>query len=71
MTLRDLREKKRLSQAEVAERGELEQTTVSQLELGKISDPRHSTLQKLAAVYGVRIEQVADALAQSVKQAAA
>ena len=70
MTLRELREKKKLSQAEVAERGELEQTTVSQLELGKIRDPRHSTIQKLAKVYGVRLQDVVDALGHSVEQAA-
>lgn len=70
MTLRELRDTKGLSQVEVAERGALEQTTVSQLECGKISDPRHSTLQKLARVYGVKLQVVVDALAESVEKAA-
>jgi len=71
MTLRELREKKNLSQAQVATRGDIEQTTVSQLELGKIQDPRSSTLQALASVYGVRLQAVVDALAESIEQAAA
>lgn len=71
MTLRDLREKKTLSQAEVAQRSGVEQTTVSQLELGKVRDPRISTLEKLAAVYGVRLQVVVDAFAASVADAEA
>lgn len=71
MTLRELREKKKLTQAEVAERGDVEQTTVSQLELGKIRDPRVSTLEKLAEVYDVKLQVVLDALSESVNQSEA
>ncbi len=71
MTLRDLREKRNLSQAEVATRAAFDQTTVSQLELGKIHDPRHSTITKLASVYGVRIQTVSQALAATIREAQA
>lgn len=71
MTLRELREKKGLSQAEVAARGELEQTTISQLELGKIRDPRYSTLRKLADVYRVRLQDVTSAFNESLREAEA
>lgn len=71
MTLRELREKKTLSQADVAQKSGVEQTTVSQLELGKVRDPRISTLEKLATVYGVRLQVVVDALAASIGEAEA
>jgi transcriptional regulator with XRE-family HTH domain len=71
MTLRELRERKKLTQAEVAERGDVEQTTVSQLELGKIRDPRVSTLEALAKVYDVKLQVVLDALGESVQSAEA
>lgn len=71
MTLRELREKKKLSQAEVAERSGVEQTTVSQLELGKVRDPRISTLEKLATVYDVKLQIVVDAFGASVDEAEA
>lgn len=69
MTLRELRERKKLTQVEVAERGGVEQVTVSQLELGKIRDPRISTLEKLADVYGVTLKAVREALNESVEAA--
>lgn len=73
MTLRELREKKQLSQQEVAKLsdGEIEQTTVSQLELGKVRDPRHSTMQRLAEVYGVRLQVISDSLAETIREAEA
>ena len=71
MTLRELREKRKLTQAEVAARVDVEQVTVSQLELGKIRDPRISTLEKLAEAYGVTLKAVRDALSESVSEAEA
>lgn len=70
MTLRELRESKGLTQVQVADTGGIEQTTVSQLELGKIVDPRHSTLKALATVYDCDLQVVVDALAESVSEAA-
>lgn len=71
MTLRELREKKKFSQAEVAERGGMDQTTVSQIELGKIRDPRIGTLEKLAGVYEVRLQVVLDAFNATIAEAEA
>lgn len=71
MTLKELRERKKLSQMQVAEACGFDQTTVSQLELGKVPDPRHSTLQRMADAYGVKLQVVVDALTESLKQAAA
>lgn len=71
MTLRELRERKKLTQVEVAERGPVEQTTVSQLELGKISDPHLSTIKKLATAYGVKVQVVIDAFDATINQAEA
>jgi transcriptional regulator with XRE-family HTH domain len=70
MTLRELRERKGLTQAEVValSRGELDQTTISQLELGKVRDPRHSTMQRLADAYSVRLQVIADALVETIRE---
>lgn len=66
MTLRELRENRKLSQAEVAQRGDMDQTTVSQIELGKIRDPRIGTLEKLADVYEVKLQVVLDAFSATI-----
>lgn len=71
MTLRELREKKAMTQAAVAARVDVQQETVSQLELGKIRDPRVSTLEKLAEAYGVTFKVIRDALNESVHEAEA
>lgn len=71
MTLRELREKKKLSQADVAGRGDMDQTTVSQIELGKIRDPRIGTLEKLADVYEVKLQVVLDAFNATIAEAEA
>lgn len=71
MTLRELREKRKLSQAEVAERGGMDQTTVSQIELGKIRDPRISTFEKLSDVYEVKLQVVLDAFSATVAESEA
>lgn len=69
MTLRELREQKKLTQVEVAERGELQQTTVSQIELGKLRNPTYATLEKLSKAYGVRVQVVADAFRETMEAA--
>jgi transcriptional regulator with XRE-family HTH domain len=69
VNLRQLRESRKLTQDKVAELGFVNQATVSQLELGKIFDPRHSTLKALADVYGVEVQDVVDALNVSIQEA--
>ncbi|HNC91701.1 MAG TPA: helix-turn-helix transcriptional regulator [Anaerolineales bacterium] len=56
-----LRLKKGWSQAELARRAETSQSYIARLEQGKI-DPQISTARKIAAVLGVSIEILADAL---------
>jgi transcriptional regulator with XRE-family HTH domain len=71
MNLRELREANKLSQLDAADRGGIEQTTVSQLELGKVRDPRHSTLKALALAYGCSVQDVATALEHTLREAEA
>jgi len=72
MTLRELREAAGLTQEEAAAKTTtLHQTTISQLELGKVPEPRHSTLKALAAIYNVPVEDVARALAESIRDSEA
>lgn len=47
-SLRALRKRARLSQVELAEKSGMRQTTISALELGKVPDPRISTVRRLA-----------------------
>jgi len=47
-TLRVLRQRARLTQHQLARRAGLRQSTVSVLELGKVPDPRISTVRRLA-----------------------
>lgn len=56
MTLRELRYRAGLTQAELAARADCEQRTVSQIELGQVRDPRSSTLLALARVLRLRPE---------------
>ena len=51
-----LRKERKLSQEEVARRGGLATVTVSKLEEGKSTDPRMSTVRKLATALGCSLE---------------
>lgn len=53
MTFKQLRDKAKLSQAELAAAAAVDQTTISQIELGKVRDPRYSTVESLAVPLGV------------------
>lgn len=57
-----------LTQEKLAEVAGVEQTTISQIELGKIRSPLYDTVAKLAKALGSSPERVADAIAQSVKR---
>lgn len=61
-----MREQAALTQDQVSEKSGLDQTTVSQLESGKVKDPRYSTLKALAGVYGVEPDAIARAIAETV-----
>ena len=58
-SLRKLRQKARLTQVELAERTGIRQTSISALELGKVPDPRISTVRRLAHALDEPIHTVA------------
>lgn len=70
MNLREMRERAGLTQDQVSAKSDLDQTTISQLESGKVRDPRYSTLQALAVVYGVTPDDIVQALGRTVAEAA-
>ena len=66
MTVRELRERTGLSQAELAAAAGCEQTTISQLELGKVRDPRYSTIAAVARALRVSVDELAAAIERTV-----
>jgi transcriptional regulator with XRE-family HTH domain len=64
--LRALREGRGLSQSRAAQVCGLTQTTISMLELGRVSDPRWSTLRALARGYKLSVADIMRAVRQSV-----
>jgi len=67
MNFRQLRESAGLTQYRLAKLSGVEQTTVSQIELGKVRDPRWSTMAALAAVLNVSAAVVANAIGKTAK----
>lgn len=59
LRLKAVRERKVMTQRELAERSNVAQTTISALEIGK-QDARPSTIRKLAAALGVEPEELVD-----------
>lgn len=70
MTFRQLRESVHISQYRLAKLTGVEQTTISQIELGKVRDPRWSTISALAAAIGVTPGAVAKAIKETAKKVA-
>lgn len=71
MTFRELREKAGFENgARLAKLAGLDQTTISQLDSGKVADPRWSTLEALAQVLDTTPAIVMRAIRQTVKEAA-
>lgn len=66
MTLRQMREKKGWTQSQLAALTHLDQTTISKLESGRVSDPVHSTLKTLARVYECSIVDIESAVRETV-----
>lgn len=67
MNFRQLREHAGLSQYRLAQLSDVEQTTISQIELGKVRDPRWSTIAALAAVLDASPTTVATAIKNTAK----
>lgn len=56
--VRELRKKKRMTQAELADKAKVKQSTISRLEMGKIDDLGSAHLRKLAEGLGVMVEEL-------------
>lgn len=65
MTFRHLRESRHLSQTELAQQSGVLKATISQIELGRNTDPRYSTIKALADALGVTPEVVARAIRET------
>ncbi len=68
MNFRQLREHARVTQYRLAQISGVEQTTISQLELGKVRDPRWSTISALAIALNTTPGTVARAITQTAKR---
>jgi transcriptional regulator with XRE-family HTH domain len=67
--IRELRQRKLLSQRELAERAGVSETTIVKLELGA-TRPHPRTLRKIAEVLGISAEEMAETVASMGKAAA-
>ena len=68
MTFRELLKESGLTGYRLAKLSGVEQTTISQLELGKVRDPRWSTVSALAVALGTAPGLVAKAIAETPKR---
>lgn len=57
-TVREARQRKKLTQDELAAASGLDQTTISDLEVGRNTNPRLDTIQRLAKALGIRPVQL-------------
>jgi transcriptional regulator with XRE-family HTH domain len=67
MNFRQLREHCKITQYRLAQLTGVEQTTISQIELGKVRDPRYSTIAALAEGLHVTPGAVAKAIKETAK----
>jgi transcriptional regulator with XRE-family HTH domain len=67
MNFRQLREHSKITQYRLAQLTGVEQTTISQIELGKVRDPRYSTIAALADGLHVTPGVVAKAIKETAK----
>jgi predicted transcriptional regulator len=69
MTFRELREKHGFANsARLARLAGVDQTTISQLDLGKVTDPRYSTVEQIAEVLGTTPGAVIRAIRRTLKE---
>ena len=69
MGIRELRQRKLLSQRELAEQAGVSETTIVKLEMGA-TKPQPRTLRKIAQALGISAEEMADLVAAEGKAAA-
>jgi transcriptional regulator with XRE-family HTH domain len=67
--IRELRQRKLLSQRELAEKAGVSETTIVKLETGA-TKPQPRTLRKIAEALGIGAEDMADLMAEAGKVAA-
>jgi transcriptional regulator with XRE-family HTH domain len=65
MTFRQMREAAKLTQEQLALAAGIDQTTVSQIETGKVRSPQYATVSSLAKALGAATDDVAAAIAES------
>ena len=71
MTFRELREKHGFSNgAHLAKLAGIDQSTISQLDVGKITNPRYGTVEAIADVLQLSTAVVMRAIRQTAKEAA-
>lgn len=70
MTFRQLLQESGLTGYRLAKLSGVEQTTISQLELGKVRDPRWSTIAALAGALDMAPATVAKAIAETPRRPA-
>lgn len=71
MTFRELRERAGFrSGARLAKLAGIDQTTISQLDLGQVADPRYSTVEAIAEVLGTTPGAVMRAIRKTVEEVA-
>jgi transcriptional regulator with XRE-family HTH domain len=70
MTFRELLKESGLTGYRLAKLSGVEQTTISQLELGKVRDPRWSTIAALASALETAPSTVAKAIAETPRRSA-
>lgn len=58
--LKTARKRAGLTQAQLAEKSGVDQTTISKLELGAISDPSHFKVQRICRVLGIQWSSIAE-----------
>lgn len=62
MNFRQLREAAALTQEALADLAEVDQTTISQIETGKVRSPQYATVARLAKALGKSTDEVAVAI---------
>jgi transcriptional regulator with XRE-family HTH domain len=71
MTFKELREQQGFaSGARLAKLAGIEQTTISQLDAGKVSNPRYATVEAIAEVLGLSMGAVMKAIRESAEKVA-
>lgn len=69
LTLRALREQREWTQVQLSRLTGLDQTTISTLELGKVTNPSYDTVKVLAREFDCSIDEMAASIRQSVLEA--